>query len=495
MVHRYRGDKTGSSSTAATPGGSGAGKGRSARKALIAVIVVIVIVVAGATAYFLTRPSGTSQQYITIGTLYASSGSFALSSGYQLAGLKLWINQTNAQGGLMVSSLGKKLPLKLIALDDQSSTSTATTLYTNLITLDHVNILVGDFGSTLTAPAVAIAQEHHVLLFDPTASTPGFFTATNPYIVDLSILVSSEWPLVLAHYLISQKTNISRVAILYLDQAFTTAQAQTLDSTLVTAGITPVYYQSTSASSAAEYSTLLQSINATHPQAVLNFGYDTNDIAFYSALSANSMHFNFTFTIYSGLEYSLLHAQTPAGSLNYTYTYASPPAVQYTNVNLGPTTAAFVSNWTSTYGSSPNFNNIAGFNAGLLIGKTIETAGSLNQTAMRQAVNTLSGNTTTLEGPFVINTTTGAQIGMPMDLLQYQPGSSGLKPVVIYPTALATGTAVYPAPAVVVSSTPLNSPAVVSAESYYSISTSALPASALWLQYDDGIAVSGVNRN
>ncbi len=422
----------------------------SRRNAIIALVVVVILIIAAVSVYAVLQSSRKAAPAdILVGTLYASSGSFAQLSGYQLSGLKLWINQTNAAGGLYVSSYGKKLPLKLVTYDDQSSTSTAATDYTNLITVDHVNILVADFGSTLTAPAISIAQEHHVLLFDPTASTPGFFSATNPYVVDLSILVSSEWPLVLSKYLITHRTSISKVAILYTDQAFTAAQASTIDSQLTAAGITPVYYQATSASSAAEYSTLLQSINATSPQAVLELGYLDNDLSFYSAMAADNMHFPFVFTIYSGLAYSAVFSQTPAGSLNYTYTYASPPFVQYTNVTLGPTTSQFVSEWQSLYGSVPNFNDIAGYNAGLLIGKTISVAGNLNQLDLRHAANQLSGNTTTLEGPFVINTSTGAQIGMPMDLMQYQPGSSGLSPVVIYPTNVATGTAIYPAPSVV----------------------------------------------
>ncbi len=420
------------------------------RNALIAIVVVVILIIAAVSVYaVLQTGKKTAPNDILIGTLYASSGSFAQLSGYQLSGLKLWINQTNAAGGLYVSSYGKKLPLKLVTYDDQSSTTTATTDYTNLITVNHVNILVADFGSTLTAPAISIAQEHHVLLFDPTASTPGFFTASNPYVVDLSILVSSEWPLVLSQYLITHRTSISRIAILYTDQAFTAAQASTIDSQLTAVGITPVYYQSTSASSAAEYSTLLQSINATSPQAVIELGYLDNDISFYSAMAADSIHFPFVFTIYSGLSYSAVLSQSPSGSLNYTYTYASPPFVQYTNVTLGPTTSQFVSDWQSLYGTVPNFNDIAGYNAGLLIGKTISVAGNLNQLDLRHAANQLSGNTTTLEGPFVINTSTGAQLGMPMDLMQYQPGPSGLNPVVIYPENVATGTAIYPAPGVV----------------------------------------------
>lgn len=467
-------------------------------RTVVVIVIVVVLLAAGSAAYVLTHPGSSSKKYITIGTLYASSGPFALSSGFQLAGLKLWINQTNAQGGLYLSSIGKKLPLKLIALDDQSSTTTATTEYTNLITVNHVDILVADFGSTLTAPAVAIAQEHHVLLFDPTASTPGFFTSNNPYIVDLSIRVSSEWPLVLADYLISQKANITKVAVIYLDQAFTTAQADTFNNAIQAAGMSLVFNQSVSSTTGTTtgYSTLLQSVNSTGPQAVLNFGYDTNDIAFYQALKADNMHFNFVFTIYTGLEYSLLLQQTPAGSLNYTYTYASPPAVQYNNVTIGPTTSQFVSQWEANHsGAAPNFNNIAGYNAGLLIGEIVTTAGSVNQTAMRQAANTISGKTTTLEGPFLIDKTTGAQHGLPMDVLQYQPTSTGLKPVVLYPYSVATGTAVYPAPSVVVSSAQLASPSAAPLPQSGSSATTESSVFASMLMYDPVLSSAGISRS
>lgn len=489
-----------SSGTTVPSAGASAGKaGRSSRNAIVAVVIVIVIIAAGAAAYVLTRPSSSSQKYITVGTLYASSGSFALSSGFQLAGLKLWINQTNANGGLYLSSMGKKLPLKLITLDDQSSTTTATTEYTNLITVDHVNILVADFGSTLTAPAVAIAQEHHVLLFDPTASSPGYFTSNNPYIVDLSIRVSSEWPLVLANYLISQKANITRVATIYLDQAFTTAQAYTFNKAIQTAGMSLVFNQSVSSTTGTTsgYSTLLQTVNASNPQAVINFGYDTNDIAFFSALQADNMHFNFVFSIYAGLEFSLLQKDAPAGSLNYTYTYASPPNVEYSNNTIGPTTAAFVSQWEANHsGAAPNFNNIAGYNAGLLIGDMITKAGTLNETALRAAANATSGTTTTLEGPFLIDKTTGAQHGMPMDVLQYQPTSTGLKPVVLYPFSVATGTAVYPAPSVVVSSAQVSShSALPAAPSQYASTAAAASAFASLLVYDPLLSTAGVSRS
>lgn len=416
--------------------------------AMIAIIVVIILVVAGLGVYFAKyykAPTTTTQSEIVIGMPYASSGSFAYSSLAVKSGFSMWVNQTNAKGGLYLSSLGKTLPIKMVYLDDQSSTTQVATDYTDLITQDHVNILLSDFGSTLVAPGIPIAQNHKIVLFDTTGSTPTFFTSSNPYMVDLGIQSSSIWPTPLANFVVSEHSNFSKVAILYTDQDFTSAQAQTVDSILTAHGITPVYYQSTSDSSTSEYLTTLAAINATHPAAVLEFGYNTNDIAFFDAMSAGHYHFNMTFAIYPGLEYSDILDSTPAGVLNYTYTYAAPPFATYSNVTLGPTTSQFVSEWEANYSTAPNLNNIAGYNSGQLIGAIITKAGNLNQLDLRSAANATSG-AMTLEGPFILNKSTGAQVGEPMNLMQFQPVNGVLKDVVVYPTAIATGSPIYPAP-------------------------------------------------
>src|ERR1700704_1543264 len=97
---------------------------------------------------------------IKLGTLYASSGRYASISMPVHSALKLWIDQKNADGGVYVKAFDKKLPIKLIAYDDQSNTATASTLYNQLITQDKVDLLVADSGSVLTAPAVGAAGDH-----------------------------------------------------------------------------------------------------------------------------------------------------------------------------------------------------------------------------------------------------------------------------------------------------------------------------------------------
>src|SRR5258707_8514059 len=108
-------------------------------------------------------------------------------------GLKLWVDQKTADGGVFVKAFDKKLPIKLVAYDDQSNTATASTLYNQLITQDKVDLLVADSGSVLTAPAVAIARDRKMFLFDQTRTGASFFSNGNPYIALMADPVSTVW--------------------------------------------------------------------------------------------------------------------------------------------------------------------------------------------------------------------------------------------------------------------------------------------------------------
>ena len=167
---------------------------------------------------------------IKLGTLYASSGRYASISMPVHYGLKLWIDQKNAEGGLYVKAFDKKIPLKLIAYDDQSSTATAATLYNQLITQDKVDILIADSGSVLTSVAVPIARDHKMLLIDQTGTGANFFTPDNPYVVLMADPVSSIWPKPLVDFLTHDGPGlgIKRIAMLYATNDFTGTQANSI---------------------------------------------------------------------------------------------------------------------------------------------------------------------------------------------------------------------------------------------------------------------------
>jgi branched-chain amino acid transport system substrate-binding protein len=389
-----------------------------------------------------TQPSASAPPaQITIGTLYAGSGSYATSSQAQLAGLKFWAAEVNKAGGVEVKAFGHKIPVKVVAYNDQSDTTTAQTLYTQLITQDKVDVLVADFGSVLTSVAVPIAQEHKMVLFDPTGTGASFFTPNNPYIVLTSLPSSGVWPTTLAEYLLEQ--HVAKIAVLYATNDFDQSQEQTLVSQLKQHGVTPVYDHGVDTSTS-NYSVLVHDIAATNPDAVIEFGYDTNDIAFLQTLASTGAHFPFVFTIFPGQELQLLQRNVGVAGLQYTYTYPTPPLVAYNKVDYGMGIDQFTQAFQTATGQAPDFLDVAGYTAGLVVQKSLETAPSLTQSDLRAAAGDIS--MTTLDGQFKIDTT-GAQIGENLPVGQLQPSGSGLKLVVVYPPSVATGKAVYPAPA------------------------------------------------
>lgn len=379
---------------------------------------------------------------ISIGTLYSGSGSFATSSLPEYAGLKFWISHENSKGGAYVAAFHKRIPLKLVSYNDQSSPSTAATLYAQLITQNKVNIMVADFGSVLTAPAVTIAQEHHQLLFDQSGSGTTFFSPTNPYIVLCDLPTSAVWPDPLIKFLGAK--HISKVAILYDSNDFDASQATTIKNGLAKAGVKPVFYQAVPTSTSS-YGTLVQRIAAAHPSAVLELGYPNNDIAFLQALKSSGAHFPMVFTAFPGQLHHLLESNVGASGLAYTYSYGFPPQLGYNTVTTGLGTTAFEKAFAPSNPTSVNFLDIAGYNTGLVIEAALAHAKSLSQLALRKAVASVSGKMTTIEGPFKINSQ-GAQVGEPLPVSQLFPSGGTTKIQIVYPSSKATHAATYPAP-------------------------------------------------
>ena len=386
---------------------------------------------------------------IKIGHLHAGSGPYASISMPVYLGLKLWVDQTNASGGAFVKAFNKKIPLKLISYDDQSSTATAATLYNQLITQDKVDLLVADSGSVLTSVAVPIAREHKQFLFDPTGTGATFFQ-NNEYIALLADPVSTIWPKYIADFLKDDgvKAGIKKVAMLYSTNDFTGTQATALRGFLKTpgSGLEIVYDQGVPTNTSS-YTVLINNIAAANPDAVIALGYTGNDIAFLRNLQDSGNKFRFLFAIYPGIETDELVKNVGPQGLDGVFTYVTSAAIAY-KPEVGPTEAEFRKMFEKANAGSGvayGFNAIAGYTTALVLQETLAHADSLGQTDLRKAVFGLSGKLKTLDGTFELDEH-GAQIGEITPLGQVHPEGKGVKITVVYPHDLATGKPVFGTP-------------------------------------------------
>lgn len=395
----------------------------------------------GAGAAFAQAPVAPTE--IKIGHLHASSGPYASISMPVYDGLKIWVDQVNAVGGVMVKPFNKKIPIRLISYDDQSNPGTAATLTNQLISQDKVDILLPDTGSVLTAVSMPIAREHKMLLFNTTGTGAPLFSKDNPYMVLLADPVSTIWPKYIADFLKDDgvKAGLKRVAIVYATNDFTTTQASALRGFLKEAGDKfEIVYDQGVPTSTSNYTVILNNIAAAKPDVVVNLGYVGNDIAFLRNMQDNGQTFPFVFTIYSGLEVEEVMKNVGASGMEHLFTYVTGAYVDY-KPTTGMDTETYRKLWEKTYpggGVEFGINAIAGYMSGLVIEKTLETTDSMAQLDLRKAVFGLSGKLRTLDGVFALDET-GGQIGEITPLGQFVPdGKGGLKLNVVYPHEVAT---------------------------------------------------------
>ena len=397
----------------------------------------------GGAAHAATAPAE-----IKVGTLYATSGPFAGISMPRYDALKLWARQLNAGGGVFVKAFDRKIPVKLVAYDDQSSTATAATLYNQLITQNHVNVLVADSGSVLTSVAVPIAREHKMFLFDVNGTGGTFFSKDNPYIALIASPVSTIWPKALSNFLdhVGVQDGIKRVAILYATNDFTGTQAHALRGFLQQGGKVKIVYDQGVPDSTSNYSVLINNIAAHKPDAVVELGFPNNEIAFLRNLRESGDKFRFVFTAFAGTEMDLMLKNAGVPALRDTFSYVSPALYQY-KVDFGPDLTQYHATWNKAYpaGSGVDWgaNAVYGYMTGQVIERALATAPGLSQLDLRRAVFALSGKFKSIEGMFALNSE-GAQIGEMTPIGQLQPnGKGGLAMVAVYPPRFAKGKAVF----------------------------------------------------
>ncbi len=421
------------------------------KKPIMAALGLLLATLAPAAA----QSPAAAPEFIKIGALYASSGPYASISFTCHKALNLWAEIKNAEGGVYVKAFDRKIPVKLIEYDDQSSTATAATLYNQLITQDKVDILLADSGSVLTSVAVPIAREHKQLLVDQTGTAAKFFTPDNPYIVLTSSPSSDTWAGTLGNFLDEKSggLGIKRIAILYSTNDFTGAMAARIREMVKADPSLQLVYDEGTPTSTANYTVLINNIAAAQPDAVIEFGYPPNDIAFLRGIDEGGNKFKYIFTVYAGNEFELLDRNVSRQGLQYVSTFLTASAMEYP-VNFGMNKDQYRAAWDKRYANEHlefGVNALAGYNTGLVLEKALSVATSLDQLTLRAAIMSQSGNLKTLVGGFKLDEN-GKQIGILQPVGQVVPDKGGAKGaesltlMPYYPDQYAATKLVYPRP-------------------------------------------------
>jgi branched-chain amino acid transport system substrate-binding protein len=179
---------------------------------------------------------GGKKSPITIGASLSLSGSFSADGQAFKRGYLLWAHDQNAKGGL----LGHHINLTF--LNDNSDPNTAVSNYQTLITVNHVNLIIGPFSSLLTAPSVAVAHRYGYALVEGAGGSPAVFATKLPNVFDVSLPVAKSLQPLLT-YLTSLPASQRPKTAAYptVNDLFTTFQTAYAEQVLSGAGIRTVY--------------------------------------------------------------------------------------------------------------------------------------------------------------------------------------------------------------------------------------------------------------
>ncbi|MEM3264727.1 MAG: ABC transporter substrate-binding protein [Conexivisphaerales archaeon] len=339
---------------------------------LIAIIVIVIIVIAGGSYYYYTVTSP-SRQPILIGMITPLSGTYAGDGQLTVDGAQLAINQINAQGGL----LGH--PLKLVTQDEGPSTSTAIAAAQILVVQDKVNFLIGPFFSGDVAGVLPLTYSHKVIEILTVSSLDALMVPPENAYLFRTTLSDIGYAQLAVQWL--KQIGAKNAVFLAEDYLYTHEVANDTQMLASKAGIniTSISFYPPTAS---DYTTAINQIASTKPDAVIVVMEGSNGIDFQKQYSANPITSKIPIL---DLE-SLLDTPSQAATVDASV----PNGMQYVFLGEMSTitnvTASFNQQLQKAFGVQASHYSDDAYDGVMVLANAIKRAGTFNTTAVANAM-------------------------------------------------------------------------------------------------------------
>jgi len=206
-----------------------------------------------------------AQNTITLGSAVQLSGKDANTGRYYRDGYQLAIDKINTKGGINVG--GKTYTFKLDLLDNQSDTNLGVTLYTQLLTRDKVDFLLGSYSSNDVLVDSAVAEKYEMPFVQGGGASSQIFSRGYKYVFGTLPRAEDYFSSTIA-MMGTLEPKPKTVALVVADDAFDVAVAQGTRELLKKAGLEIVLDQQY-AQKSADFSSLLALVKSKAPDAIL----------------------------------------------------------------------------------------------------------------------------------------------------------------------------------------------------------------------------------
>lgn len=213
---------------------------------------------------------------ITLGASVQMTGSLANTGRYYKDGYEFAVDRINKAGGVKIGNAHEQLALKI--LDNQSDDNLAVRQYTQLVSADKIQLLLGPFASGTVLATSSVAEKYEVPMVQGGGASDQIFSRGYKYIFGTLPVASKYFESTIAA---AGKLNppVKSAALLYADDAFDVSVAKGTRNWLEKAGI-KIALDERYSTNASDFSSLLSRIKSAAPDAVLVAGHETEVLNF-----------------------------------------------------------------------------------------------------------------------------------------------------------------------------------------------------------------------
>lgn len=389
---------------------------------------------------------------LVIGFTSSITGKYETSSGRQVRGFNLWMEQVNEAGGLELSD-GTIVKFEAVTYDDESASERVQELYTILATEDEADLLISPYSSGLTAAASVIAEQYGKVMITTGAADDnnykqGFtqvfqiYTPASRYLAGAVDLLAATDP------------DVKKVAFVYENSNFSTSVVEAASAYAESLGYEVVLFEGY-APETTDFAAFINKIVDSGAEAVLGGGHFQDGSTFARQLSEKDVDVSFFTLLVAPPEPDF--ADLGEAALGVIGPSQWEPLAEFTEDSaaeagfewFGPGGAEFVEAYKAAYeDESPSYHSAGGYAAGLILQKAILAADSVDPAAIKEALDAME--VLTFYGLVKFDTSEdahGLQVGHSMIYIQWQEDADGnLVKQVVWPPEGATADPLYPLP-------------------------------------------------
>jgi branched-chain amino acid transport system substrate-binding protein len=373
---------------------------------------------------------------LKLGIPVSLSGQFQVQGRQALAGVQAWAEDVNRSGGISLRQGGPRRPVAVVHHDDGSEPDRVRRVARQLITRDRVDVLLGPYSSVLSLAAAEVAEGYEKLMWNQGGAADGIYQRGYRWVVG-TLTPASEYlagllPLVRQADPAAKTLGIVRACPGEFPREVSQPLAWTYKALGFRLSLVREYPPST-----IDFRNILEEVRGIRPDVLVAVGRIRNDLELARCLARRRPSLRAVAVVAAPIQ------QFREALGEESEGFLGPSQWEETcrySTGYGPASGEVLASLRRHGPEQVDYPMVQAYAACLVLQRCLETAGTVEDRALRAAAGILDFST--FFGRFKIDPDTGKQIGHAAVLVQWQQG----RRVIVWPPEQREGRLSYPWP-------------------------------------------------